>query len=710
MRKVVRLSIVATLLWTPGVHTLWASAPSLGPTNPFFRPSALPFQAPPFDKLGDGDFQPAIEAGIAEQQREIDAIVRNPSAPTVENTLAALERSGLLLERSRAAFSAVSAANTNPALQAAKTALAPELAAHDDAIHLNGALFARIAHLYKQRDSARYDPESRRLVEVTYREFVRSGAALSDADKTTLKKLNAEAALLSDAFTQKLLAATTNAAFHTPAAAALAGASESQLGAAAQAAQSRHLAGYVVPLQNTTQQPLLSALIDRSTRQAIFQNSWNRAERGDANDTRETVARLAQLRAERAQLLGFPNHAAWKLADQMAKTPAAALRFMNALVLPAAAKVAQEDRDIRAVVDEERGPLTLEPWDSVFYGEKARKAGYAVDELQVKPYFELNRVLIDGVFYAAHELYGVTFAERHDLPVYQADVRVFQVNEADGRPLALFYCDYFKRDNKNGGAWMSSFVTQSTLLGRRPVVYNVANLPKPANGDPALIGFDDVRTMFHEFGHALHGMFADTRYPSLTGTATARDFVEFPSQFNEHWAVYPSVLAHYARHVQTGEAMPAELIQKILRAENATEGYRLTESLAAAELDMQWHLLPAGQSRQDVDEFELRALSQVHLDRRTVPPRYRSSYFSHIWGGEYSAGYYAYLWTQMLDDDAFQWFEDHGGLTRANGEKFRQQVLSKGNTVEVGSLYVNWRGRPPTNDAMMKYRGLTTAP
>ena len=686
-----------------------AAEASFGPSNPFYAPSTLPFQAPPFDKIRDEDYQPAIEAGMVRQEAEIRAIAENPSKPTFDNTLLPLERSGLLLERASEAFNAASEANTNPVLQAVKAALAPKLAAHHDAVYLNAKLFARVASVYKVRESLRLDPESRRLIEYTFDEFVHSGANLSNRDKARLKKLNEEASTLSDTFTTKLLAATKEAAFHTSSPAALVGLGDAQLAAAAQAARSRKMEGYVLPMQNTTQQPEFVSLQDRATRQAIFENSWSRTERGDGNDTRDTIARLAQLRAEQAKLLGFANHAAWKLSDQMAKTPEAALKFMDALVPVATAKAAQEGADNQSSIDEQHGGFTLEPWDWTFYGEQVRKAKYDLDEAQIKPYFELNNVLVNGVFYAANQLYGITFKELKDIPVYQADVRVFEVRDAGGQPLALFYCDYFKRDNKNGGAWMSSFVGQSTLLGTRPVIYNVANFPKPAAGEPALISFDDVTTMFHEFGHALHGMFANTRYPSLSGTATARDFVEFPSQFNEHWALYPAVFDHYAKHYKTGAPMPAELIDKIKKAKNFDEGYRLTEVLSAAELDMQWHMLAADAPLQNPDEFEAQALKRTHLDIRAVPPRYRSSYFNHIWSGGYSAGYYAYLWTQMLDDDAFQWFDDHGGLTRANGDRFRRMVLSRGNTEDLAAMYIAWRGRAPTVDAMMKYRGLIPA-
>jgi len=692
-----------------GAHAAAAANGGFGPSNPFYAPSGLPFHAPPFDKIKDADYQPAIEAGMAAQLAEIRAIARNRAAPTFENTLIPLEKSGLLLERASAAFNGVTGADINPVLQQAKTALAPQLAAHRDAIYLNTKLFARVSAVYKSRATKSLDPESLRLVEIVYDQFVHSGAQLSDAQKAQLQKLNEESSTLSNGFTKKLLAANKDSAYATATPAALAGLSEAHIAAAAQAAQSRGAAGYLLPLQNTTQQPVLAQVNVRATREVIFENSWNRTERGDANDTRSTIARLAQLRAQRAQLLGYPNHAAWKLADQMAKTPEAALGFMDALVPLATAKAASEGKDIQAVIDSEGGGFPLEPWDWEFFGGRVRKAKYDLNDADVKAYFELNSVLENGVFYAANRLYGISFHERKDIPVYQSDVRVFEVSDADGKPLALFYCDYFKRDNKNGGAWMSGFVGQSKLLGIRPVIYNVANLPKPAPDEPALISFEDVTTMFHEFGHALHGMFADTEYPSLSGTATPRDFVEFPSQFNEHWALYPEVFNHYARHYKTGAPMPNDLAEKIKQAQNFNEGYQLTELLAAAELDMQWHTLPGSAPLQDPDTFEQQALAKTRLDMHEVPPRYRSSYFSHIWSGGYSAGYYAYSWTQMLADDAYQWFEDHGGLTRANGDRFRQMILSRGNTQELAAMYAAWRGRAPNIDAMMKYRGLTDA-
>jgi peptidyl-dipeptidase Dcp len=677
-----------------------------GPSNPFYAESTLPFHAPPFDKIKDEDYQPAIEAGMAEQLAEMKKIAENPAAPTFENTIVAGEKTGQLLQRALNAFGAVTGANTNPLLQKVQAEEAPKLAAHADAIYLNSKLFARVAAVYKERESLKLDPESSRLLEVTYNNFVRAGANLSDADKTELKKLNEELSTLSNDFTTKLLAATKEGAYFTTEKSALAGLSDAQLAAAALAAKSRKQEGFLLPLQNTTQQPDLASLSVRATREALFEKSWNRAERGDANDTREIIPRMAQIRARRAQLLGYPNHAAWKLGDQMAKTPEAALKFMDALVPGATAKAASEAKDIQDLIDAQKGGFTLQPWDWNFYSEQVRKAKYDLNDAEVKPYFELNNVLENGVFYAAHELYGLTFKERKDIPVYEPDVRVFEVSDAGGKPLALFYCDYYKRDNKNGGAWMDVFVNQSKLLGTLPVVYNVANLPKPAPGEPALISFTDVTTMFHEFGHALHGMFANTEYPSLSGTATARDFVEFPSQFNEHWALYPAVFDHYAKHYKTGAAMPAELVAKIRKAATFNQGYKLTELVAAAELDMQWHTLPASAPLQKPDAFEKQALEKTHLLIEAVPPRYRSSYFSHIWGGDYSAGYYAYLWAEMLDDDAYQWFEEHGGLTRANGDRFRKMVLSRGNTEDLEKMYEAWRGKAPSVEPMLKDRGL----
>ncbi|MGA6983837.1 MAG: peptidyl-dipeptidase Dcp [Candidatus Sulfotelmatobacter sp.] len=677
-----------------------------GPNNPFYAASPLPFQAPPFDKIKDSDYQPAIEAGMAQQREEVRAIADNSAVPTFENTFVALEKSGQLFNRVMNVFNGVTNANLNPVLDKVQQEEAPKLAAHQDAIFLDAKLFSRVEAVYKERESLKLDPESLRLIEYYHKLFIHSGANLSDVDKAELKKLNEKESTLSTAFITKLQAATKAGAYSTTDKNNLAGLSETRLQGASEAAKDRKVEGYVLPLQNTTQQPDLASLSQRSTRQTIFENSWNRTERGDSNDTREIVARLAQIRAQKGKLLGFPNYAAWRLEDQMAKTPEAAVKFMDALIPGSTGNAAAEGKDIQAVIDAQKGGFALQPWDWEFYSEQVRKAKYDLNEEQIKPYFELNNVLQNGVFYAANQLYGITFKERHDLPVYQEDVRVFDVFDSNGKQLALWYCDYFKRDNKNGGAWMDIFVNQSKLLSTIPVVYNVANFSKPAPGQPALLTFSDVTTMFHEFGHALHGMFADTVYPALSGTQVARDFVEFPSQFNEHWATYPAVFDHYAKHYQTGAAMPAELVAKLKRSEKFNQGYALSEVLIAAELDMQWHALPASAPLEKPDEFEVQALKAKELWLNEVPSRYRSSYFAHIWGGGYAAGYYAYLWSEMLDDAAYQWFEDHGGLTRANGDRFRQMILSRGNTEDLGKMYAAWLGSEPSVAPMLKDRGL----
>lgn len=692
---------------TASVPAASTAAASPARVNPLLSASTLPFQAPPFDKIQDRDFQPALDEGMRQQRVEVAAIADNPAPPTFDNTVVALEKTGQTLNRVDMIFNALTGANTDPTLQKVQEVEAPRFAAQADAIYLNAKLFTRIEAVYRQRASLHLDPEALRLVEVDYRQFVHAGARLADADKAKLKQLNEQESTLSAQFVNQLLAANKAGALAVSDKAALAGLGEGQLAAAAQDAQGRGLKGqWLLPLQNTTQQPALQSLSDRATRQQLFEASWTRAEHGDANDTRPTIARLAQVRAEKAKLLGFPDYAAWKLEDQMAKTPAAVNRFLARLVPAATAKARAEAAAIQTVIDRQHGGFKLAPWDWDYYAEQVRKARYDLDESQIRPYFELDRVLKDGVFYTANQLYGVTFKERHDLPVYQPDVRVFEVFDHDGAPLGLIYFDYFKRDNKSGGAWMDNLVGQSKLLGTLPVVYNVANFTKPAPGQPALLSFSDVTTMFHEFGHALHGLFANQEYPSLSGTNVARDFVEFPSQFNEHWALDPAVLAHYAIDARTGQPMPAVLVAKIRKAAGFNQGYALTEALAAAELDMQWHTLPADAPLQDVDRFETAALRKTHVDLPQVPPRYRSSYFMHIWGNGYAAGYYAYQWSEMLDDDAFAWFEAHGGLTRANGQRFRDMILSRGNSEDLATLYRAFLGRDPSIGPMLKDRGL----
>lgn len=699
--------LAAMLPFGPGADAQTAP-PGFGPSNPFYTVSALPFQAPPFDKIRDADYAPAIDAGIAQNLRELQAIADNPSPPTFDNTLVALERGGQLLQRVNQVFNAMTSANTDPTLDKVQQIEAPKLAALSDAEYLNPKLFKRIKAIYEQLDSLNLDTDGRRLVEITYDDFVHAGANLSAADKQRLKEINKQIASLSTAFMQKLRAADNAAAFSTTDRSALAGLTADQIQGAAQAAKAHQHPGYLIPLQNTTQQPIFDTLSNRQIRRKIFTNSWTRAERGGDNDTRGTIAQIAKLRAEKGRLLGYPDFAAWEISNQMAKTPQAVLHLLDSLAPAATKKANVEAQGIQRLIDQQGGDFKLQPYDWNFYAEQVRKSRYGVDEAAVRPYFELNRVLEDGVFYAATQLYGITFKERKDIPGYAPDVRVFQVNDADGKPLALFYCDYFKRDNKQGGAWTDVFVIPSRLTGQLPVVFNVANFAQPAPGQPALITYDDVQTMFHEFGHALHAMFSPREYPSLYafGPDMPRDFVEFPSQFNEHWRDDPKVFAHYARNYKTGEPMPGALAAKLRAAEKFNQGYALTELLAAAELDMQWHLLPASAPVQNPDTFERSALEKTHLWLADVPPRYRSSYFLHIWEEGYQAGYYAYLWSEMLDDDAFAWFTQHGGLTRANGERFRQMILSQGTTPDMEALYERWRGGAPGVEALLRERGL----
>jgi len=674
--------------------------------NALLAPSPLPFQAPPFDRIRDTDYQPAIEEGMRQHLAEIRAIADNPEPPSFANTIEAMERAGALLSRAMLVFEAMTSAHTNPTLQAAEEVLAPKLAEHSDAIHLDPALFARVKAVYDQRDSLGLDAEQKTLVEHRYDAFVRAGALLSDADKAELRKLNAEESSLTTAFGAKLLAATNAGAVLVTDKARLEGLDEGTLAAAAEAAKAAGKEGWLLELQNTTQQPVLGKLKDRALREEILAASMNRAARGDDNDTRATILRLAKLRARKAQLLGFDNYAAYAIADQMAGTPEAALKLLNDTVPAATARARAELAKIQAVVDRQGGGFSAGAADWDFYAEQVRQAEYDLDEAQVRPYFELDRVLRDGVFYAAQELYGITLKERTDLPVYHPDVRVFDVFDADGTQLAVFYLDPFKRPSKRGGAWMGNFVEQDGLAGTIPVIYNVENFTKPAPGQPALLSFDDVTTLFHEFGHALHGLFSRTTYPSLSGTNVPRDFVEFPSQFNEHWALYPQVFANYARHYQTGEPMPKELVEKIVRARTFNQGYATTEYLAASLLDLAWHLLPADARVEDVDAFEKQALARYKVDLAAVPPRYRSNYFAHVWGGGYAAGYYAYFGAEVLDHDAFKWFEENGGLTRENGKVFREKILSIGHSRDLASAYREFRGKDPSVEPLLEFRGL----
>ena len=684
-----------------------AMAKPFSPSNPFANASTVLYQAPPFDKIHNDDYQPAIEEGMRVQIAEVEAIAADTAAPTFENTIVALEKTGVMLTRANNVFQAITQANTNDTLQALQGELAPKLAAHADAILLNAKLFARVKAVHDARTTSKLDSVQHFLVERYYKDFVRSGALLSDADKTKLRALNEEQSKLTTDFQNRLLAATKAGGLVISDKSQLAGMSDAEVAAAADAAKARKLDGkWVLPLQNTTQQPYQVSLTDRAVREKLFNASTTRTEQGDSNDTRAIVLRLAELRAERAKLLGFPNIAAFVLDDQMAKTPEHAIKLLTDMAPAIRKKADGEAAAMQAVVDQENGGFALAPWDWQHYAELVRKAQYDFDETQIKPYFELDRVLHDGVFFAAQQLYGLTFKERKDIPVYQPDVRVFEVFDADGSSMALWYCDYFKRDNKIGGAWENAFVQGTSLLQTKPVVYNVANFPKPGAGQPALLTFDDVTTMFHEFGHALHEMLTRVDYPRLAGTNVPTDFVEFPSQFNEHWATYPAVLANYAKHHDTGKPIPPELVEKLKKAKTFNQGYATGELVEAMLLDMAWHTLPPGEKQADVDAFEAAALKKFNIDMPLIPPRYRTTYFAHIWSGGYSANYYAYMWSEVLDDDAYAWFTEHGGLTRANGQRFREMILSRGGTDDAAVLYRKFRGRDPEVGPLLEQRGL----
>lgn len=690
------------LLVTLLVGFLAQSSGFAATTNPFATPSTLALEAPPFNKIKDKDYMPAFITGMQQQRQEIVAIANNPAAPTFANTIEAMERSGRMLERVTEVFFALTQANTNPTLDNIQTKLAPKLSEHRDSIYLNPKLFARIKTLYKQKDQLKLDPEAAELLKVYYEQFVHAGANLSPADKIKLQKLNIQLAALETAYQQKLIAAAKKGELVIKNENDLLGLSAGEK-AALRVGKTKQ-AKYVIPLQNTTQQPLLDTLVKRDVREKLFNQSWNRAEQGDANDTRKIILDLANLRAQKASLLGYPNYAAYVLYDQMAQTPEAVQTFLQKLTPATGKKTAADAQEIQAMIDKS-DHFKLQPWDWDYYAEQMRKSKFNLDQAEIKPYFELNNVLQNGVFYAANQLYGITFKERHDLPVYQPDVRVFDVFDKDGSQLGLIYLDYFKRDNKAGGAWMNNFVQQAKLVNAKPVVYNVTNFTKPAPGQPALLTSDDVVTMFHEFGHALHGLFSNNQYPTTT-VNIARDFVEFPSQFNEHWAYYPKVFQHYAIHYKTGKPMPQDLVDKLEKSKNFNQGYSLGEILAAAALDMQWHQITTQTKVNDVDAFEQQALQKTQTNFLDVPSRYRSSYFLHIWANGYAAGYYAYLWTEMLDDDVYAWFENHGGMTRENGQRLRDMILSRGHSMEYAPMFEAFYGKSPDIEPMLKHRGI----
>jgi peptidyl-dipeptidase Dcp len=688
-----------------------ATAP-VARANPLMTASPLQYQYPPFDKIQDGDYAPAFDAGMAEQRKEIDAIANDPAAPTFDNTIVAMERSGQLLTRVSTIFTNIISANTNDTLDKEQSDVSPKLQAHQDAINLDPKLFARVNTLYQNRASLNLDPESAQLLDRYYKQFVRAGAKLSDADKAKLKQYNTDLANLTTQFQQNVLKGTKEGAVVVDSVAELDGMSPEQISAAAEAAKARKLDGkYVITLQNTTIQPAEAHLKNRALRERIYKASIGRCQGGDA-DTTAIVAKTAKIRAEEAALLGYKNHAAYQLEDETAATPEAVNRMLGQLGVAGLNQAHKEAAEIQKLIDDQAKadhtkPFKLQPWDWAFYAEQVRKAHYSFDQSEVKPYFEMNHVLQDGVFYAAHQLYGISFKERHDLPVYHPDVRVFEVFEADGTSLGLFFADYFKRDSKQGGAWMNFYVAQTSLLDQKSVVSNNLNIAKPADGQPVLLSFDEVTTMFHEFGHALHGLFQNVKYPTLSNTPP--DWVEFPSQFNEMWAREPSVLMHYAVNYQTGQPMPKDLFDKVIAAQKYGTGYSTTEYLAAAMLDQSWAQITADQapSADKVMAFEEAALEKDGMDYGPVPPRYHTPYFSHVWYLGYSAGYYGYIWSEVLARDSGHWFHTHGGISRANGDYFRAKVLSQGRIQEPGQLFEQFYGGQPEVGPLLEYKGLT---
>lgn len=687
-------SILATSCSEKSTNNLWND------TNPFYKESQLPYHTADFSKIKNEDFKPALLEGMAEQLIEINKIANNSATPTFENTLVEMEKSGQLLTRVQHVFGLLTGANTNETLQQVEEELAPKFAAYSDAIYLNQKLFDRVKALYTKKNELNLDKESARLLDVYYQRFELAGANLNDTQKDKLKELNGDIASLETKFSNQLLKGT-KAGGVSFTKTELAGLSDSDLEAFKQADGT-----YLISLLNTTQQPELQNMTNPASRKKLFDAAWIRNEKNDENDTRATILTLVKKRVEKATLLGYKNYAEWNLQDQMAKTPTAAKGILNQMI-PAATAMAQKDaKDFEALAKKENASNTLTAADWNYYAEKVRKEKYDIDENEMKQYFVLDSVVENGVFDMATKLYGITFKKRTDIPVWHEDVKVYELFNEDGSTLGLFYTDYYKRDSKQGGAWMSNLVEQSHLFGTKPVIYNVGNYTKPANGQPALISFDDVITTFHEFGHALHGFFANQKYPTLSGTNVSRDFVEFPSQFHEHFATEPSVLKNYAKHYKTGETIPDALVAKMKKASNFNKGYTLTELLSAAALDLSWHTVDVNKSITSVDEFEKQALIDNKTNLPQVPPRYRSTYFSHIFGGGYAAGYFAYIWAEMLDHDAYQWTVENGGMTRKNGQILRDKVFSQGNSDDLNVIYKNFRGKNPSIEPMLKYHGL----
>ncbi|WP_137171532.1 M3 family metallopeptidase [Massilia sp. HP4] len=677
-------------------------------SNPFAKESTLPFNFPAWDKIRNEHFAPAYAEAMRQHAAEIEKIANNKAAPTFENTIVAMERAGRMLARVSTAFGTLSGSYTNDTLIALGREMAPKLSQHSDAIRLNGKLYQRIKTLYDKRESLKLDPESAYLLDRYTNDFERAGAKLSAADKEKLKDYNSKLAALQTQFAQNTLKEANASALVVDTRAELAGMSDKAIDAAAAEGKKRGLDGkFVIPVVNTTQQAALSVLTNRDTRAKLLSASMARGSRGGEFDTRQTVLQIAKLRAERAVLLGYPNHAAYNLEEQTAKTTGAVNSLLAELAPPAVNNAKKEAADIQKVIDAEKGGFKAAAHDWAFYSDKVRAERYAFDAGQLRPYFEINRVLVDGVFFAANKEFGLTFKERKDLPGYNDDVRMFDVFDVDGQQLAIFTFDPYARSNKRGGAWANAWVPQSKLLGTKPVIANNLNVAKPAAGEPTLLTYDEVRTTFHEFGHALHGMFSNVQYPRFAGSRVPRDYVEFPSQVNEMWMAWPEVLENYAKHYQTGEPMPKELLDKVQASSQFNEGFRTTEYLAAALLDQAWHQLAPNQIPQDVLAFEAEALKKAGVDFALVPPRYRSTYFSHTFSGGYSAGYYGYLWAEKLDADTVEWFKENGGLTRKNGDHFRKTLLSRGGTLDAMQMYRNFRGKDADIKPLLERRGLT---
>ena len=686
-------------------------------TGYFASDSTLPFLAPDFTKISEDDYLPAFEQGMAIERAEVQAIIDNPAQPTFENTIVALEKSGRMLSRVSTVFGALTGANTTDRLDEIDAEISPKLSAHSDAINLNPELFARVKAVYDNRAAMTMTREDAKLLEETYKGMVHAGALLTEQQREQVKAINTQLSVLTTEFSQKVREATVDNALILDNRSNLDGLTDAEIDAAAKlAAEKGHEGKFAIALQNTTRHPLNPSLKNRETREKLFKASFNRADSGDENDTRLLLAKIAQLRAEKAALFGEDSWASYTMYDRMAQKPATAIGFMEQMVPAIAETQRREAAEINAMIAAEGKNFSVQPWDWNVYAEKVKAEKYAFDESSVKPYFQLEKVLEDGVFFAANKLYGLNFERRTDLPVYHPDVWTYTVFDRDGSELGIFYFDPFQRPSKRGGAWMNNFVDQSHLWGTKPVIYNVLNIPKAPEGEVQLVDFDNVETTFHEFGHALHGFFANQKYVSLSGTATARDFVEYPSQVNEMWATYPEVLQNYAKHYQTGETLPLEMVEKIQATAKFNQGYDFGETVEAALLDMKWHALTPEQAAaidtvEEVDAFERKSLEELGLEIDLVPPRYRSSYFNHIFSSPagYSAGYYSYLWTEMLDKDSRQWFLDNGGLTRANGDHYRATVISQGGTMDYFEMFRNFAGREPDVKPMLKSRGLLTA-